>query len=702
MIISQHGRPSSHAVALPLIAIATLLVSVVAPRAAAQEPPGSIVAIDSVTVNITRGPTRVGRSPYAVSVLSGRELRLGNSGFSLEEAVQALPGVQIQNRYNYSVGEKVSIRGFGARSQFGVRGVKILVDGIPATLADGQGTLDHLDLGSLGRVEVLRGPSSALYGNGAGGVLSFETRPPPNVGIRQEAKAVVGENGLFRFQSTTSGTTGVTGYIVSVSTLAYDGFRTHPSTPGALYGLTDRVTINTQVSSPVGTGTLKVTANYFDLSSENPGQLPQSFLDEGNLQAWGFNVAQNTRKDVRQGQLGASWTGSIGSINSQFVGWGLFRELDNPIPPRVVDLSRTAWGARALFFTDAAERPGEVQWLGGFDADFQRDDRLNFDNEGGERGTLTLDQFETVRAIGVFLQTRGRLTERLSVVGALRYDRFRFAVDDALITNGNPDDSGDRIMSALSPSLGLHIRLSESFSIYGNLGTAIMTPTTTELANRPSGQGGFNPGLDPVRSITFEVGARGVASDRVGYEVAAFYTALDDELIAFEDPVQEGRTFFRNAGSSRYAGVEAALRTTLAGGVSGRVAYTYVAAVFDEFRVDGDVFDDNRIPGLAPHRLDALLRVSRRSWYGEIRGDYVDRVPVDNGNSAFADSYGLIDLRTGLDRFRLGRLAVSPFGGVTNLFDTEYSASVSVNAFGGRFFEPGPGRAFYIGLGAAY
>jgi len=127
-----------------------------------------------------------------------------------------------------------------------------------------------------------------------------------------------------------------------------------------------------------------------------------------------------------------------------------------------------------------------------------------------------------------------------------------------------------------------------------------------------------------------------------------------------------------------------------------------VAAEFDEFRVDEDVFDNNRIPGLAPHRLDGLLRITKNSWYGEIRGDYVDRVPVDNGNSAFADSYGLIDLRTGLDQFSAGRLVISPFGGVTNLFDTDYSASVSVNAFGGRFFEPGPGRAFYIGLGAAY
>ena len=157
----------------------------------------------------------------------------------------------------------------------------------------------------------------------------------------------------------------------------------------------------------------------------------------------------------------------MGSVNSELVGWGLFRELDNPIPPRVVDLDRTAWGVRTLFFTDATERPGEIQWLGGFDVDFQRDDRLNFNNDGGERGTLTLDQFETVSALGVFLQTRGRLTGRLSVVGALRYDRFRFAVDDALVVTGNPDESGSRTMSAWSPSpppVGICASRSESGS----------------------------------------------------------------------------------------------------------------------------------------------------------------------------------------------------------------------------------------------
>ena len=185
-------------------------------RLVAQELPDSVVPLDSVLVTVTRGLDGLGHTPFAVSVQGGANLQLGNTGYSLEEALQGLPGVQVQNRYNYTVGERISIRGAGARAQFGVRGLKVLVDGIPATMADGQSTLDHLDLGSLGRAEVLRGPASAIYGNGGGGVLSFETARPPDVPIRQEAKSVFGGDGLVRLQSTTSGTLDGTTYLVNL------------------------------------------------------------------------------------------------------------------------------------------------------------------------------------------------------------------------------------------------------------------------------------------------------------------------------------------------------------------------------------------------------------------------------------------------------------------------------------------------------
>ena len=323
-----------------------------APEVDAQEPLDSVIPLDSMVVGVLRGTVGLDRAPFAVSVQSGQALQLGNTGFSLDEALQGVPGLQVQNRYNYTVGERISIRGFGARSQFGARGIKILVDGIPATMADGQSTLDHLDIGSLGRAEVLRGPAAAIYGNGGGGVLSFETAPPPDVPVRQEAKAVIGENGLMRFQSTTSGSQGGTSYLLNVSHLTYDGFRTvadsteftEERSDSSLYGLATRLNVNGQVGLEAGAGRLLLTANFFDLAGESAGGLNRTaiYVDESlNARSGGFgNVARNARKDVHQGQLGAKWSGPVGALSAEFVGWGLFRRMDNPIPPRIIDLKR--------------------------------------------------------------------------------------------------------------------------------------------------------------------------------------------------------------------------------------------------------------------------------------------------------------------------------------------------------------------------
>ncbi len=685
-----------------LLTVALTALGTPGAELSAQEPPDSVVPLDSVVVTVTRGSDGLGRTPFAVSVQGQRNLQLGNTGFSLEEALQGLPGVQVQNRYNYTVGERISIRGLGARAQFGVRGLKVLVDGIPATLADGQSTLDHLDLGSLGRAEILRGPASAMYGNGGGGVLSFETARPPNVPMRQEVKGVFGDNGLVRLQSTTSGMAGGTGYLVNIAHLSYDGFRTQPDDPSDLYGGADRLNVNAQVSAEVAGGSLRVTGNFFDLDGENAGQLNQADLESGSLTARGFNVSQGTRKDVHQGQLGVAWSGPLGGINAQFSGWGLFRNMDNPIPPRIINLERTAFGGRATLTTQTPGESGELTWTAGIDVDFQRDDRLNFDNDGGTRGTLTLDQFETVSATGLFVQVRAPLGERVSAMGGLRYDRFRFEADDHLITAESPDESGVRTMDALSPTLGLYVEVSPDLILYGNVATSLDTPSTTELVNRPGGGGGFNPDLDPQRGVSGEFGLRGQVRGHLGYEASVFLTHSNDELVPFEDEAQEGRTFFRNSGSSKYQGFEGSIRAVLPAGVYAQFTYTFVDATFTDYEVDGDVFDGNDIPGLTRHRLDGSLRVTSGPWFGEIRGDYVARIAVNDSNGEYARPYALWEARTGLSEARLGRMEISPFVGVANLFDKLYSAAVAVNAGGSRYYEPGPGRAFFAGISAAF
>ncbi len=671
-------------------------------RLAAQELPDSVVPLDSVVVTVIRGSDGLGRTPFAVSVQGQQNLQSGNSGLSLEEALQGLPGVQVQNRYNYTVGERISIRGLGARAQFGVRGLKVLVDGIPATLADGQSTLDHLDIGSLGRAEILRGPASALYGNGGGGVLSFETARPPDVPIRQEAKGVFGDNGLVRLQSTTSGTAGGTSYLVNLAHLSYDGFRTHPDDPADLFGGADRLNTNAQVRTELAGGSFRVTGNFFDLEGENAGQLNQADLEAGTLTARAFNVNQGSRKAVHQGQLGVAWNGPLGAVSAQFSGWGLFRDMDNPIPPRIIDLERTAFGARAAISTQTPGESGNLTWTAGIDLDFQRDNRLNFENDGGTRGTLTLDQFETVSATGLFVQVRAPLSPRVWAMGGLRYDRFRFEADDHLITAQSPDESGGRTMDALSPTLGVHVEVTPELVLYGNVATSLDTPSTTELVNRPDGGGGFNPDLDPQRGVSGEMGIRGQLRSRVSYEASVFVTESTDELVPFEDPAQEGRTFFRNSGASKYQGFEGSVRAVLPEGVRAQLTYTYVDATFTDFVVDGEVFDGNDIPGLTKHRLDGFVRIRSGAWFGEVRGDYVGRMAVNDSNTEFASAYSLWEARTGLTAARIGRMEVSPFAGVANIFDKTYAAAVAVNAFGGRYYEPGPGRAIFAGISVAF
>ena len=668
----------------------------------AQELPDSVVPLDSVVVTVIRGSDGLGRTPFAVSVQGQQALQSGNTGLSLEEALQGLPGVQVQNRYNYTVGERISIRGLGARAQFGVRGLKVLVDGIPATLADGQSTLDHLDIGSLGRVEILRGPASALYGNGGGGVLSFETAQPPDVSIRQEAKGVFGDDGLVRLQSTTSGTAGGAAYLFNLAHLSYDGFRTHPDDPSDFFGGADRLNANAQLRTELGGGSLRITGNFFDLDGENAGQLNRADLEACVVTARGVNVSQGSRKAVHQGQLGFAWSGPLGGVNAQFSGWGLFRNMDNPIPPRIIDLERTAFGTRAAVSTQTPGESGDLTWTAGIDLDFQRDSRLNFDNDGGSRGALTLDQFETVSAAGLFVQVRAPLSSRLWAMGGLRYDRFRFKANDHLVTADNPDESGIRTMDALSPTLGLHVEYSPALVFYGNVATSLDTPSTTELVNRPDGGGGFNPDLDPQRGVSGEIGLRGQLRSRVAYEASVFVTESTDELVPFEDAAQEGRTFFRNSGSSKYQGFEGSARAVLPEGVQAQLTYTYVDATFTDYVLDGDVFDGNDIPGLTRHRLDGFLRLTNGPWFGEVRGDYVGRMAVDDANGEYASAYSLWEARTGLTKARLGRIEVSPFAGVSNILDKTYAAAVAVNAFGGRYYEPGPGRAFFAGISAAF
>jgi iron complex outermembrane receptor protein len=697
-------------------AAVVVLLSVVGTALAAQTPEPDTVPrfdMDSVIVSIMMTPVRVGASPYPISVVGQAELREGKTGMFLKDALATLPGVQVQNRFNYAVGERVSVRGFGSRAQFGVRGIQVEVDGLPATLPDGQSTLDHVDIGSLGRVEALRGPASALYGNAAGGVLRFESQVPTRTPFREEATAVVGSDGLVRLQSVTGGTVGETGYSVSVDKLDYEGYRI--ANTGDPYGKADRLHLVGRLVQPMGGGQLGVTLNHLNLDAENPGSLRLNLLLADPTQVFAPSyTAFQTRKEVQQSQLGVTWSGPVGGLTANAAVYGLTRDFLNPLPGDVVDVDRRAGGARVtLGYSTSSDGVG-IDVTGGIEGDFQNDDRREFDNNAGVPDTLRLNQTERVRGAGVFLQTTLTLSERITLMAGVRYDHTHFEVTDLFpISAGNADDSGARDMNKLSPSVGVHVAATPEIGLFANFARSFETPTTVELGNRESGAGGFNPDLNPMNGRTFEVGARGTVRDLVSYELSYFNTRLEDELIPFENASM--LTYYRNAGSSIRKGFEVVARANFHEYLSGQAAYNYIDAKFDEYVVGTSDYSGNKVPGLAPTQVQGSLRFGPAEWFLEVGAEHtaemevndanVDNVtaaPLTNTSARPTEAYTLFGVRVGGNALQVGRLEVSPFAGVQNLTDETYVSSIAINAFGSRFYEPGPSRTFYVGATLAF
>lgn len=660
-----------------------------------QAPPDTLRrdTLPAIDVRVLRMPIELEQAPYAVVVYDRGVGASARPGLGLDEALRGVAGVQVDNRYNDALGERISVRGFGARSQFGVRGVKVVVDGVPATLADGQTALSHVDPRMIGRVEVIRGPASAQWGNAAGGVIAFETTPPPDVPYRQTIDATAGPDGMLRVGATAAGRRGAASYRVAATRLVNDGHRDW-SRAEKVYG-----------SGAFGYRTAdsewRVVGHAVRYDAQNPGALSSTLLAEDRTQAYANNRRQRTGEEATQGQLGAVWRRVAGRREYEVSGYGLLRRVDNPIPPAIIDVERAAGGARAIVRSAFGVAGREARWAVGAEIERQSDDRANYVNEEGERGALSLDQHETVTAVGAFAQLTAEVAPRLRVLGAIRYDAFRFEATDRLVGAGDPDDSGRRDMDALSPSVGVLVEAAPWLRLFGNLATSFETPTTTELANRPDGAGGFNPVLEPQRTRSYEAGAKGRFGATLAYELTAYRARVRDALVPFEVPGAEGRQFFRNAGSAVHRGVEAGVAVTLRSGWTGRMAYTYTDAKFEAYAVGGDVYDGNRVPGVAPHRFDATLAYRAARWHAGLDHRRVSRTPVDDANEAHSPSYAVTHLRLGLIGVRVGGVELAPHLAVRNVFDVEHNAAVTVNAFGGRYFEPGPGRSLYVGASLA-
>ena len=645
----------------------------------------STVVLRPIEVSVTRAQRPMFSVPFAVSAVSRDELQRGRATIGLDEALVTVPGLLVSNRYNPSLDLRVSIRGFGSRSAFGARGVKILLDGIPQTLPDGQGQLTNVEVGSLGSVEVLRGPASSLYGNASGGVISLRTATPSPVDQTAAGRVVAGAYGMVKVQAQASAPVGRGTLAVTGARTTTNGFRRHSEATINNVGVRFQQALSSRT-------TLLVSAHYADNPSlDNPGSLDSAQAVDDPRQANQRNVDTGAGKAVSQGQFGATITRRFDNGASlSFTAFGLTRDLDNPLSFAFIQLDRRAYGLRA-----AANGPivSRLRYTAGIDVQHQRDDRLQ---RTQDLSAITRDQLERVTEIGPFAQVTLDLTDRLSYTGGVRYDRIKFSADDRLLSDG--DNTGERVMSSESVSNGLSFRASPVFQPYASVSTSFESPTTTELANRPTGGGGFNPDLEPQTATNYELGVRGTVSNVLSYSAAAFHIDVNNALIPFEVPTEPGRQFFRNAGSTRHRGLELAATLQPVPEVTVVTAYTFADYEFKEFvTVDGS-FNGNEIPGVPQHRLHWSVRW-RAPSYLWIATDYnlSSSFFVDDANSAENDGWFTTDLRVGWERV-VGVWRIAPFAGVLNLLDERYVGSITVNAGRGRYFEPSPPRNAYVGV----
>jgi iron complex outermembrane recepter protein len=652
-----------------------------------------VTDLKPVTVSAYRLESTDLATPLSLTNIASYRLQNGQQQLALDESLAAVPGVFVQNGTNFAQDVRVSIRGFGSRSAFGIRGIKILVDGFPETSPDGQGQVDNIDPATVTSLSVIRGSTAGLYGNASGGQISFKTLNFKEIN-HVEMAATAGSFGFQKYQFSGGGKFSKALMAFNSTYTRIDGFREHSAMKNLL--------LNGGIFLPIdSTFDITIAANYSNSpEAQDAGALTVAEVEADRSAARERNVTFDAGEDLWQGRAGISLTKRFSKkdqINARIFSTQRRFSARLPIvPAEIVELKRFFNGLNINYLHSGRilKLPWELNL--GVELEHQNDDRQRYLNEAGKKGSLLLDQRELFTTAGIFLSQKISLTERLQFFPGVRFDAMRLSVEDQFKADGN--DSGEKTYAVFNPILGLSYQFALPLNLFANASTGFETPTFTEFAN-PAGSGGFNPDLNPQKSKNFEIGAKGVlAGGRIKYEAAIFHIRLTDELIPFEDATQGGRTFYRNAGKSVRNGLELGFGSYLGKGFYFYGNYTLSDFRFREYVSGNDDLDGNLLPGVPRRLAYAEFRYFKSSGFHFTQTfQLVDPQYVDDLNTTKTDTYVLANFRAGY-RQRFEKWMLEPFLGVNNLFDAGYYANIRINGFGGRYYEPAPGIHFFGGL----
>jgi iron complex outermembrane recepter protein len=670
--------------------------------ALAQGVPEGIGVIDPITVTATRRAERAFDVPASVDTLEGAVLHDGQPQVNLSESLSRVPGVFAANRQNYAQDLQISSRGFGARAQFGVRGVRLYQDGIPVTMPDGQGQTGSFSLLSAERIEVLRGPFSALYGNASGGVISVFTEDPPDTPIATGSGGG-GSYGTGTLGAMLAGRSGSFGAVAAASEFITDGYRDHS------WARRDLTNAKLVFDLAPATRLTFIGNTQYQPETDDPLGLNRAQWEANPRSVDPAALLFDTRKTINQQQAGAALDHRFSDALQLHVdAYGGQRGIRQylAIPPSnspttsggVADLDRDYGGVGVRLAWTTLALGGPLVVTIGADTDRQHERRKGFVNNFGDLGALRRDEDDTVRSSDFYAQAEWAFAPRWSATAGIRTSTVRYSSVDHYITAANPDDSGNQRFEDTSPVAGLVFHALPDLNLYASYGEGFETPTFAEIAYRPGGSG-LNFALQPATSRATEIGVKYRLGDRHRINVAIFNVDTSNEIIV--DTATGGRTTFKNAGATRRRGAEVLWDGKFGYGLQAQVALTWLRAEFvDEFTTGSAVVPAGaRLPAVPSKQAYGELAWVPGGFYGldtAVEVQYVDQLYVNDRNTDAAPAWTVVNARLGFAQVS-GAATWREFVRVNNIFDRNYSGSVIVGDTNGRYFEPAPGRNWFVG-----
>jgi iron complex outermembrane recepter protein len=669
--------------------------------------------LPSVTVSATRVERDSFDLPASIDAVDARNIREARPQVNLSESLNRIPGIVVQNRQNYAQDLQISSRGFGARSTFGVRGLRLYADGIPATMPDGQGQAASFNLSSAQRIEVLRGPFSTLYGNSAGGVVQIFTAdgpPEPTVSV----SGLIGSNDTTKFGAQVGGQRGAVNYMIDASRFETEGYRDHSA------ARRDHLNAKFKVNGDTR-GTLTFVVNILDQpETQDPLGLTAAQVALNRRQPGANALAFNTRKSNSQGQAGLVYDVKLSAEDSiqargyagdrqvtQFLAIPLATQAALTHSGGVVDLDRSfgGTGLRWVRSTTAAGMPLTLQ--AGVDYERMAERRRGFLNNLGISGALKRDEKDVVTSTDFYAQMEWAPGANWLVLAGVRRSRVNFDSQDYFLAPGNGDDSGSIKYARTTPAAGVTYKLMPSLNVYANIGKGFETPTFAELAYRPGGATGLNLALRPSDSVHREVGLKALLGAAGRVNAALFRIDTKQEIVV--DTSVGGRATFKNASRTERQGLELAWENRFSKGFEAAVAYTLVRARFTESfttltgtpAVPVTVAAGSRMPGVPPQTLygELIWRHQPAGFHIGAEVRHSGKIYVNDQNSEFAGAYTVGNVRAGLEQ-RGKSWTLTEFVRVDNITGRNYIGSVIVAEGNGRYYEPAPGRALLVGVSA--